>query len=850
MPNRFRVPEYQGTVERTRIHSLIQRGLQYPLLAVIAGPGYGKTQSVASYLTGKNVKVLWFRFRKPDNFQTHFWKSLTWALEQEFPDISEELRALDFPVTPSALDAFMQILIRGFGKHGQVVWVWDDFGEITNPEIREFLKFLAETELEMLRLVVITNSPASTDSIAYMFSKCFLILGKDLRFTAEEISALYGKYGIHPEKDEIAGIERYTEGWPLPLHLMVLNHEQIGFTGKYDGRLNHQSIAYIFEEQYFNAYPQQLRMLFIKLSLLDSFSWDFVMDNYPGGRADLDLLLKHVFVINVPATGHLVFHNLYRQFLQEKKYLLTKEEEQLFWKKSAGYYASRELAGEALACYRKCGDAIGMLNVIVKSAKTQFGITGKNAAYYLEHIDSLTPEEIQEHPAADGIRALIYLNTYQLEKAEALLLDLETRLLKSEKENKTAQLGEVYLVRGFLYMMRAREDFSIYFKKAAQYLPNGSILKGEHKLRLHNNHCFNMMNNLPGAKERIERAVHEGVSWACRALDGGMSGMEYLFSAEAAYLSSQPDDAEQHAYRAIYKAEAASQHDLVCNARIILARIGLQRGNYGEMKQQIRQITEYAEKYGIGALKDIRDTALTWYYIKLHDYKQIPKSILTMNRSDWPVMVLGRAQIVYAGYLIHMGEYAKMIGMLEHHPSLSLKEVITHDGILLNILLAIGYCRLGKTEAALKAFWTACDMTCSNGLIMPFAEAQEHIRLLTDLARRQDTYVFDSRWLALIDEEAASLSKKTAAMRAAYRKQNPETSPCDNPLTRREMEVLKALSQGLTREEIAGKQYISINTVKTFIRNIYNKLNASNRAEAISIAIARGYIQVSVPEPF
>jgi LuxR family maltose regulon positive regulatory protein len=56
------------------------------------------------------------------------------------------------------------------------------------------------------------------------------------------------------------------------------------------------------------------------------------------------------------------------------------------------------------------------------------------------------------------------------------------------------------------------------------------------------------------------------------------------------------------------------------------------------------------------------------------------------------------------------------------------------------------------------------------------------------------------------------------------------------------MEVLTGLSQGLTREEIAGLSAISVNTVKSTIRSIYNKLGAVNRADAIRIATALGLV--------
>jgi DNA-binding NarL/FixJ family response regulator len=66
--------------------------------------------------------------------------------------------------------------------------------------------------------------------------------------------------------------------------------------------------------------------------------------------------------------------------------------------------------------------------------------------------------------------------------------------------------------------------------------------------------------------------------------------------------------------------------------------------------------------------------------------------------------------------------------------------------------------------------------------------------------------------------------------------------PADSGLSTREMEVLTCLSQGKTTAQIANDLYISDNTVKTHVRHILEKLEASNRAEAVSKATQMGLI--------
>lgn len=67
--------------------------------------------------------------------------------------------------------------------------------------------------------------------------------------------------------------------------------------------------------------------------------------------------------------------------------------------------------------------------------------------------------------------------------------------------------------------------------------------------------------------------------------------------------------------------------------------------------------------------------------------------------------------------------------------------------------------------------------------------------------------------------------------------------PPDRGLSSREVEVLNCLAQGLTTSEIAAELYISDNTVKTHIRHIFEKMEASTRAEAVSKAAKLGLIR-------
>lgn len=71
---------------------------------------------------------------------------------------------------------------------------------------------------------------------------------------------------------------------------------------------------------------------------------------------------------------------------------------------------------------------------------------------------------------------------------------------------------------------------------------------------------------------------------------------------------------------------------------------------------------------------------------------------------------------------------------------------------------------------------------------------------------------------------------------------NSESRFPDAGLSDREMDVLECLAQGMTTSQVGDRLYISENTVKTHVRHILEKLQASNRAEAVSKAMQMGLI--------
>lgn len=93
--------------------------------------------------------------------------------------------------------------------------------------------------------------------------------------------------------------------------------------------------------------------------------------------------------------------------------------------------------------------------------------------------------------------------------------------------------------------------------------------------------------------------------------------------------------------------------------------------------------------------------------------------------------------------------------------------------------------------------------------------------------------------------EGIDIAEKAGAlpllkMLKALRTRADPSEPLPDGLTAREAEVLRLISEGLKSSEIGEKLCISPNTVNTHIRNIFDKIDASNRTEAAAYAIRIG----------
>jgi len=151
--------------------------------------------------------------------------------------------------------------------------------------------------------------------------------------------------------------------------------------------------------------------------------------------------------------------------------------------------------------------------------------------------------------------------------------------------------------------------------------------------------------------------------------------------------------------------------------------------------------------------------------------------------------------------------------------------------IEISIVQALAYQAQGDTSAALAALDRALTLAEPEGYIRVFADEGERMRLLIadfrvliEKQKRRE----DQKLIEYADKLLAAFGQPTAVQPSAL---NPQ--PLIEPLSPRELEVLRLIAEGLSNQEIADRLFLALSTVKGHTRIIFDKLQVQRRTEAV-----------------
>lgn len=196
-----------------------------PLTLVSAGPGTGKTLTVAMWARSRDAPwpIAWLTFDASDNTVQSFWTSLLFALST-CDGIPDDSGLQDIaPTTSFGPVEVLTVRARLAKLSRPIVLVLDDFHEITDKDALSSFGELIDHLPECLRVVLVSRSdPALRLHRLRARGELTEIRTADLAFSQRETAALFEQAGISLSTDQATALRERTEGWAVGLRLAAL----------------------------------------------------------------------------------------------------------------------------------------------------------------------------------------------------------------------------------------------------------------------------------------------------------------------------------------------------------------------------------------------------------------------------------------------------------------------------------------------------------------------------------------------------------------------------------------------------------------------------------------------------
>ncbi|WP_160148914.1 LuxR C-terminal-related transcriptional regulator [Amycolatopsis alkalitolerans] len=296
----------------------------------------------------------------------------------------------------------------------------------------------------------------------------------------------------------------------------------------------------------------------------------------------------------------------------------------------------------------------------------------------------------------------------------------------------------------------------------------------------------------------------------------------YTLGGWAAYQAAEVDKARSYSARALELLGPGNDRTVRLGAQAVAAIVDFDHGDdpYAACVRLRRLWTEVAPDEPV-------QLALAAHAVSIEQ-----RMALRVGRPGWAAeaerraaMWLGESgevELLRVRRLWHQGRMTAVRSHLQKITEGELGCLAVTTRIEAHLLATLLAYRAGDEQRAETALRAAVATAGPRRMIRPFCDVGAELREL--LVVRQGRF--------------GRLDPFVAGVVAAL----PAGRPAEPELTAREAQLLRELPSLATVEEIAATLYVSANTVKTHLRNVYRKLGATSRREAIVVARRRGLL--------
>jgi len=864
-------PPRHNLVLRPHLIERLNEGLHSKLTLISAPAGFGKTTLVSEWIAACNRPVAWLSLEEGDNDPSRFLTYFISALQTIAANIGAWiLNVLQSPQPPSTESILTTLLNEITTIPDNFVFVLDDYHVLDSKPVDEALTFLLKHLPPQMHMVITTREDPHLP-LARLRARGQLteLRAADLRFTpAEATDFLNQVMGLNLSAEDITALETRTEGWIAGLQLaansMQGHQDTASFIKSFTGS-HHFVLDYLIEEV-LQQQSESIQTFLLRTSILDRLCGplcDAVLGSPSASGQETLEYLEHANLFIVPLDNerrwyryHHLFGELLRQHLGKPKEFAEFHLRASHWHEENGNldvaYHHAIAAGDFVL-------AAGLAEAAWQRMNENFQM-----ADWLSWVKKLPEEVIRVRPVLCTLVGRAFTDAGEPEASELRLQDAERCLDGSDVANE-AQLkplpAMIALARAYNALVQGNLATTVkYAELALQIIPEDDFVQRAQ--------AINTLGVTQWASGNLESAVRAIGDWIESMTQMGnhvfvvasafaaadlLVGLGHLSEAEQTYkdalqLAAQHGPEAEHitahhhlglsmiyrqrgedtlaAYHMEQAAEFGQQTTLVdwqYRWRVVQAQM---KEDAGDLKTALALLDEAKRVYIQTAVPDLRPIAALKARIYLKQGQPDKARAWAAER--------GLSLADEVSYL-HEFEYLTLARLEIANPLvnallarlLQAAEAQKRQGSALDILLvqALAHKAQGNRSQALSALERA----------LALADQEGYIRIFIDEGPPMENLLNN------IKTDNKNLRKYILRLKAAFLGEKPHLSVTNQqsliePLSERELEVLKLLHTQLSGPEIADQLFVSLNTFRTHTKNIFNKLGVNNRRAAVRCA--------------
>jgi LuxR family transcriptional regulator, maltose regulon positive regulatory protein len=861
-------------VSRPRLLHRLESGATGKLTLISAQAGFGKTTLLSEWINQCNKPVCWLSLDERDNNPHRFIKYFIVALQRLNSAFGENAFLELQSSQPLQTEIILTHIINEIIATAEpFVFVMDDYHVITDPEIQQMLLFLLDHMPSQMHLIISSRSdPPWPLSRLKVRDEILEIRSQEMRFTLEEAAAfLNDMMGLALSPENIATLERRTEGWVVGLYLAALSMRQRpnkdafiqAFTGS-----NRYVVDYLVEEV-IDLQPPDIQEFLLKTSILARLTGslcDVLLDRQDSQTVLRDLEQKNLFLI--PLDDERQWYRYHHLFADLLKHYLTQsfaDEVVGLHTKASVWYEENDLFADAFTHALVANEIERIVQLTDEMAvyKLDYG----ECRALLDWLERLSEALIAQYPWLLVTQAWTLFHLGKYEAVEANLAEIERalspRALPSEDANRIQ--GHVAAIRSNLAEIRedpqtamhlAEDAFALLSDKDVKlrafvairwanclvwfgdlerailiYQEAGEASKrvGEDQLTITALSEMAMTLMIAGKLRQAIECFTEITNYAetLAKRDGRQLPAMGILYRHMSYIKREQNElaeADHYAREAIKICKQWGEKESYLFALMALSRVQFDQGDIKQVEENFQQIIQIA-----GEISPLYAAQFKSWIIH---YQLIMRK--TEAVENWVEDLSLKADeafgydkhldyLNYAHYLSAEGFYNQALEVVNN-----LIKVVSDVGagwylIRYKVLQAILLNRLTRVDEAIVIMGQALSCAHTEGYVRAVLDEGEAIGDLLQISIAQGVEVgYASKLLFALRAEARPFVSRTFTDAGLV-----------DPLSQREMEVLRLFVTDLTAPEIADELIISASTVRSHIKNIYSKLDVHSRYEAV-----------------